>query len=150
MANKVIDPAPIIKQLADRCLKAKGLECSVLGSVIDLLKAAPAVDDAPYWATEAAYKNGYEAGKKDAVEVVRIDEVKREILQTLDTLVATHRDISNSQFSDYENHLDIPKSSNDYYGIKAEAYETARRLVNAALNDLCTNCGAKRDGDGNG
>ena len=44
MANKVIDPAPIIKQLADRCLKAKGLECSVLGRVIDLLKAAPAVD----------------------------------------------------------------------------------------------------------
>ena len=44
MANKVIDPAPIIKELADRCLKAKGLECSVLGSVIDLLKAAPAVD----------------------------------------------------------------------------------------------------------
>lgn len=65
MANKVIDPAPIIKQLADRCLKSKGLECSVLGSVIDLLKAAPAVDDAPYWATERAYKNGYEAGKKE-------------------------------------------------------------------------------------
>ena len=44
MANKVIDPAPIIKQLADRCLKAKGLECSVLGSVIDMLRAAPAAD----------------------------------------------------------------------------------------------------------
>ena len=44
MAKKVIDPAPIIKELADRCLKSKGLECSVLGSVIDLLKAAPAVD----------------------------------------------------------------------------------------------------------
>lgn len=70
MANKVIDPAPIIKDLADRCLKSKGLECSVLGRVIDLLKAAPAVDDAPYWATERAYKNGYEAGKRDAVEVV--------------------------------------------------------------------------------
>ena len=66
MANKVIDPAPIIKQLADRCLKAKGVECSVLGRVIDLLKAAPAVYNAPYWATEEAYKNGYEAGKKEA------------------------------------------------------------------------------------
>ena len=70
MANKVIDPVPIIKNLADRCMKAKGLECSVLGSVIDMLKAAPAVHNAPYWATEEAYKNGYEAGKQEAVEVV--------------------------------------------------------------------------------
>ena len=85
----------------------------------------------------------------DAVEVVQIEEVKREILQTLNTLIATHREISNSQFSNYEKHLDIPKSSNDYYGIKTEAYETARRLVNAALIDLCDNCGAKMDGDGN-
>ena len=71
MALKVIDPAPIIKELADRCLVAKGLECSVLGSVIDKLRAAPAVYNAPYWATEAAYKHGYEkgyeAGKRDAV-----------------------------------------------------------------------------------
>ena len=41
-AKKAIDPAPVIKKLADRCLKAKGLECSIIGSVIDLLKAAPA------------------------------------------------------------------------------------------------------------
>ena len=66
MALKVINPEPIVKQLADRCMKAKGLECSVLGSVIDMLKAAPAVHNAPYWATEEAYKNGYETGKKEA------------------------------------------------------------------------------------
>lgn len=42
MANKVIDPAPIIRKLADRCLDAKGIECSILGEVIDLLKTAPA------------------------------------------------------------------------------------------------------------
>ena len=41
MAKKVIDPSPIIKTLADRCLDAKGIECSILGEVIDLLKAAP-------------------------------------------------------------------------------------------------------------
>lgn len=41
MANKVIDPAPIIKQLADRCLAAKGLECTILGELIDMLRAAP-------------------------------------------------------------------------------------------------------------
>lgn len=42
--NKLIDPAPIIKKLADRCLVAKGVECSILGEVIDLLKAAPAAN----------------------------------------------------------------------------------------------------------
>lgn len=41
--RKVIDPAPIIKQLADRCLVSKGLACSILGDVIDLLRAAPDV-----------------------------------------------------------------------------------------------------------
>ena len=75
-ADKVIDPAPIIKELADRCLVAKGLECSILGNVIDRLRSAPAVHNAPYWATEAAYKNGYEAGKRDAVEVVRCKDCK--------------------------------------------------------------------------
>ena len=43
MAKKVIDPAPIIKELADRCLGAKGIECSILGDLIDMLRAAPAV-----------------------------------------------------------------------------------------------------------
>jgi hypothetical protein len=75
-ADKVIDPAPIIKALAERCLEAKGLECSILGNVIDMLRAAPAVHNAPYWATEAAYKNGYEAGKRDAVEVVRCKDCR--------------------------------------------------------------------------
>lgn len=66
MVNKVIDPAPIFKHLADRCLESKGLECSVLGSVIDMLKAAPAVDaqkvvhgrweQVQKWATKAKYR----------------------------------------------------------------------------------------------
>lgn len=81
----------------------------------------------------------------DAVEVTRIEEVKQEILQTLDTLIATHRDISNSRFANPENHLDISESSNDYYGIYANAIDVARRLVNAALTDLCNNCGAKME-----
>ena len=68
-ADKVIDPAPIIKALAERCLEAKGLECSILGNVIDMLRAAPAVHNAPYWATEAAYKNGYADGKPQWIPV---------------------------------------------------------------------------------
>ena len=42
--SKLINPVPIIKELADRCLKAKGLECSILGELIDALRGAPAVD----------------------------------------------------------------------------------------------------------
>ena len=44
MQKKVIDPDPIIRKLADRCLKAKGMECSILGEVIDMLRAAPDIN----------------------------------------------------------------------------------------------------------
>ena len=67
----------------------------------------------------------------DAVEVARIDEVKQEILQIIDEFIAEYRRISEG----YVNH---------FCG-KADAMETARRLVNAALTDLCSNCGAKID-----
>lgn len=43
-SEKLINPAPIVKKLADRCLVAKGVECSILGEVIDLLRAAPAAN----------------------------------------------------------------------------------------------------------
>ena len=39
--RKTIDPQPIINKLAARCLTAKGVECSILGEVIDMLRAAP-------------------------------------------------------------------------------------------------------------
>ena len=41
-AQKVIDPNPIIEQLADRCLATKGVECYTLGEVIDMLHVAVA------------------------------------------------------------------------------------------------------------
>lgn len=43
--KKLIDPAPIISKLADRALVAKGVECSLLRDVIDLLMAAEDVAD---------------------------------------------------------------------------------------------------------
>ena len=73
----------------------------------------------------------------DAVEVTCIEEVKQAILQTFDNLIAIHRDISNSQFANSAQYLNIPESSNDYNGIYADAMEVARRFVNAALTDLC-------------
>lgn len=73
----------------------------------------------------------------DAVEVSRIEEVKQAILQTFDSLIVTHRDISNSPLANSAKYLDIPEISNDYNGIYADAMEVARRFVDAALTDLC-------------
>ena len=72
----------------------------------------------------------------DAVEVVRIEETKRKILQVMDEFIADW--------------LGITQSYTDIFRAKIDAMETAKRLVNAALNDLCDNGGAKMDGDGNG
>lgn len=117
----------LLKGVIQKCTEqaGQGLFSDVMHKVCDVLDACPTAD---------------------AVEVARIEETKQVILQTLDTLIATHRDISNSAFSEYEKHLEIPKSSNDYYGIYADVMEIARRLVNAALTDLCDVCGAKMDG----
>lgn len=79
----------------------------------------------------------------DAVEVYRIEEVKQGILQTFDTIIATHRDISNSPFANSAQYLNIPESSNGYNGICADAMEVARRFVNAALTDLCSYGGGR-------
>ena len=82
-----------------------------------------------------------DASTVDAVEVYRIEEAKQAILQTFDNLIAIHRDISNSQFANSAQYLNIPESSNDYNGIYADAMEVARRFINAALTDLCNKNG---------
>ena len=79
----------------------------------------------------------------DAVEVTHIEEVKQAILQTFDNLIATHRDISNSQFANSAQYLNIPESSNDYNWIYADAMEVTRRFVDAALTDLCSYGGGR-------
>lgn len=40
-SRKIIDVGPVIAKLAEMALQAKGLECSLLGNVIDMLRAAP-------------------------------------------------------------------------------------------------------------
>lgn len=72
--KKIIDAAPVITKLAERALQAKGRECSLLGEVIDMLRSEPEVKDAPYWATEAAYKNGFEAGKLSRAKWIPVTE----------------------------------------------------------------------------
>ena len=39
--KKIINPQPIIENLTARCLTAKGVECSILGEVIEMLQVAP-------------------------------------------------------------------------------------------------------------
>ena len=73
-----------------------------------------------------------EAPTVDAVEVVRIEEVKQEILQQMDMFIAEYRRISESYV--------------DHFGGKADAMEVARRLVNAALTDLAKTDGGNEDG----
>lgn len=41
--KKIIDAAPVISKLAEWALRAKGIECSIVGEVIDVLIAAPEV-----------------------------------------------------------------------------------------------------------
>lgn len=67
----------------------------------------------------------------DAVPVVRCKRVKEEILQRMDEFIAEYRSIS--------------ESTVDHFGGKADAMDVARRLVNAALTDLCS-YGERKDG----
>jgi hypothetical protein len=66
-----------------------------------------------------------EAPTVDAVEVVKIEEAKQEILQQMDMFIAEYTRIG-------------------FYG-KSDAMEIARRLVNAALTDLAKMDGERKD-----
>lgn len=65
----------------------------------------------------------YAAPTVDAVEVSRIKEAKQNLLQIIDEFIAEYRHIS--------------ESSVDHFGGKADAMETARRLVDNALTAIC-------------
>lgn len=54
--KKVINPQPIIDKLSFRCLTAKGVECSILGEVFDMLHVAPDPDRKLY--KELCYRLG--------------------------------------------------------------------------------------------
>lgn len=70
----------------------------------------------------------------DVVPVVRLKEVLQNILETLDTIKAPDEELANYA------------ERNSYYRGKVNAYEVARRLVNAALTDLCSYGERKDDG----
>ena len=69
----------------------------------------------------------------DAVLVERIEQVKNEILYRMDEFITEYRFYS--------------ESTVDHFGGKADAMDVARRLVNAALTDLCS-YGERKDGEG--
>lgn len=59
----------------------------------------------------------------DVVEIAKVEEAKQDLLRIIDEFIAEYRSISESYV--------------DHFGGKADAMETARRLVNAKLTDLC-------------
>ena len=64
----------------------------------------------------------------NVVEVGQVEKVRQDILQRLDIYIAHYRPLIGQSDDGWS-----------YYDGKVEAAEMARRLVNAALYDLCFN-----------
>ena len=63
----------------------------------------------------------------DVIEVSKVSEAKQSLLQIVDEFIAEYRHISQSYV--------------DHFGGKADAMETARRLIDKAFNTLLANEG---------
>lgn len=70
----------------------------------------------------------------DAVPVARLEQVKNEILARMGEFIKEYRFYS--------------ESTVDHFGGKADAMDVAKRLVKAALTDLCLSYGERKDGEG--
>lgn len=112
-----------------RLIDADALKCAMYS-----IKPIP---DSEYIFIDVIIEEIDNAPTTDAVEVARIEEVKQEILQVFDNFIDKDKPLAYWSIND----------AWSYYSGKIQAWEVARRLVNAALTDLC---GAKMDGDGNG
>ena len=63
----------------------------------------------------------------EVIEVAKVEEAKQNLLQIVDEFIAEYRHISQSYV--------------DHFGGKADAMETARRLVDKTFNNLIANEG---------
>lgn len=63
----------------------------------------------------------------EVIEVAKVEEAKQNLLQIVDEFIAEYRHISQSYV--------------DHFGGKADAMETARRLIDKAFNNLIANEG---------
>lgn len=63
----------------------------------------------------------------EVIEVSKVSEAKQNLLQVVDEFIAEYRHISQSYV--------------DHFGGKADAMETARRLIDKAFNNLIANEG---------
>ena len=61
--------------------------------------------------------------KVDVVEVAKVEETKEQLLKIVDEFIEEYKSIRQSYV--------------DHFGGKVDAMETARRLINASLTDLC-------------
>lgn len=66
----------------------------------------------------------------EVIEVAKVEEAKQNLLQIVDEFIAEYRHISQSYV--------------DHFGGKADAMETARRLVDKTFNNLIANEGGRR------
>lgn len=63
----------------------------------------------------------------EVIEVAKVEEAKQNLLQIVDEFIAEYRHISQSYV--------------DHFGGKADAMETARRLIDKTFNNLIANEG---------
>lgn len=63
----------------------------------------------------------------EVIEAAKVEEAKQNLLQVVDEFIAEYRHISQSYV--------------DHFGGKADAMETARRLIDKTFNDLIANEG---------
>ena len=59
----------------------------------------------------------------DVIEVAKVEETREQLLNIVDEFIEEYKSIRQSYI--------------DHFGGKVDAMETARRLINAALTDLC-------------
>lgn len=74
--SRLIDADSLLEKIQFR-IAAKGVIGATVRDMVaktrEIIMQEPTVEE-PHWATERAYKNGYEAGKKDAVNWIPVTE----------------------------------------------------------------------------
>lgn len=74
--TRLIDANSLLEKIQCR-VEAKGIFGAIARDVVEqtreIIMREPTVSE-PHWATEAAYKNGYEQGKKDALKWIPVTE----------------------------------------------------------------------------
>lgn len=114
-------------------------------------------NDVPYWATEQAYKNGYEKGKQDAVK--QCDNIKEYVDYAIHNPNGETCEFANTEAYNRAFKAELDRLHNAvkhgrwilthgedglYYDCSICGHCAGR----GRKSNYCPNCGAKMDGDG--